>query len=528
MRLAQAQKQQLLKTISDAYEGSALASTQENSVYIPSARNIRDQHTQATRYKETLDGYAALQSPEEEHLGGVISGISDKISKTAEAIEQDQIRDTNAARSASDSVAVSIDSKVGRAGKTIGERLDYIASFSTAKSDIHGSVLGAEIKNTILTMAGQDNLGDALKTLLADCIPCDGRVTSGFEVDIAGNFKNQIESDIINRINYLKSMLKFTASKDVYRDLCSLVNALNFMCIPDLVRILSLLAFLLTKYTVKIGDATSMLMSLISALFQPILIDLRGLFDQYQQLVLGIIECVIDSLAQQAQKLNVKSDAPSALKDVSKLLNSSVKEVRDMVKEGKSFFEEKIDTLDEQVNAFFGQWFNSSFESSEFSSIKLKITRVMGLINALIQFKSLGNVCDGKNFSAEELSVFVNTYIAPSTRLKIAVDDDGIIVSDKDAGVLEGLMTDIMEIQTGVLESDQFALNARTTTGAAGAAGVSPAGGIAGAATSALEAGADISSIADQITIRFEDCLYGAEGASSEKVQKWINELTDA
>lgn len=531
MSLAQAQKQQLLKTISDAYEKSAVASTQENSVYVPSARNIRDQRTQATRYKQTLDGYDALQAPEKSSVEDVISEIGEKVSKTAEAIEQEQIRATDAARRVTDDIAVSIDSEVGRAGKNIGERLDYIASFSTAKSDIHGSVLGAEIKNTVLTMAGQGNLGDALKTLIADCIPCDGRVTSGFEVDIAGNFKDQIESDILNRINYLKSMLSFTASKDIYSDLCSLVNTLNFMCIPDLVRILSLLAFLLTKYTVKIGDLTSMLMALVSALFQPILIDLRGLFDQYGQLVLGVIECVIDALSFQAQKLNVKGDALKEISDMSKLLSSSVKEIRAMVKEGKDFFEEKVKMLDKQINAFFGQWFNSSFKSTEFSAIKLKITRIMGLINALIQFRSLGNVCDGKSFSAEELSVFVNTYITPSTRLKVSVGTDGIIVSDEDSGALEALVRDITEIQTGVLGSDQFALNAKATTGAAGAAGASGvggAGGVAGAATSALEAGADISSIADQITIRFEDCLYGAEGASSEKVQQWINELTDA
>ena len=475
MRLAQAQKMQLLQTISDAYEKGAISSTEEKSVYVPMARNIRDQLTQAVRFDATIKGYAALQASE--------TSVEDAISQVGEQISD-----------AADTVTTSIDSEVGRAGKTIGDRLDHIASFSTAKSDIHGSVLGAEIKNTILTMAGQNNLGDALKTLLADCIPCDGRVTAGFEVNISGNFKDQVESDIINRINYLKNMLSFSSNKDVLDDICSLVNSLNFMCVPDLVRILSLLTFLLTKYTVKIGDVTSVMMGLVSALFQPILIDLRGLFDQYGQLVLGVIECIIDALQYQAQKLGSES------------LTTGVTWIKDVVAEGKDFFEEKTEMLDQQINAFFGEWFNKSYESAQFSAAKLRITRVLGLISALIQFKSLGNICDGKNFSAEELSVFVNTYIAPSTRLKISVGDDGVIISDGDIGPIGNIIEDIVEIQTSIQASDE----------------------VSDAAKSALEAGTDISSIGDQVTIKFEDCLYGAEGASSEKVQKWISELTNA
>jgi len=486
MRLAQAQKLQLLQTISDAYEKGAISSTEEKSVYIPMARNIRDQLTQAVRFEDTVKGYAALQASE--------TSVEDAISQVGEQISD-----------AADAVTTSIDSEVGRAGKTIGDRLDHIASFSTAKSDIHGSVLGAEIKNTILTMAGQNNLGDALKTLLADCIPCDGRVTAGFEVNISGNFKDQIESDIVNRINYLKNMLSFTANKDVLDDICSLVNSLNFMCVPDLVRILSLLTFLLTKYTVKIGDVTSIMMGLVNALFQPILIDLRGLFDQYAQLVLGVIECVIDSMRYQAQKLNIKQTTLE-VRELSEVTTEASIWISEVVAEGKDFLEEKVDMLDQQINAFFGDWFNKSYESAQFSAAKLRITRVLGLISALIQFKSLGNICDGKNFSAEELSVFVNTYISPSTKLKISVGDDGVIVSDGDIGPIGNIIENIVEIQTSIQASDE----------------------VSDAAKSALEAGTDISSIGDQVTIRFEDCLYGAEGASSEKVQKWISELTNA
>ena len=486
MKLAQAQKQQLLQTISDAYEKGAISSTDEKSSFVTSARNIRDQLTQAKRYKETLLGYSALQASED-NLGDAITQVGEQISETTDA------------------VAVSIDSNVGRAGKAIGDRLDYIASFSTAKSDIHGSVLGGEIKNTILTMAGRDNLGDALKTLLADCIPCDGRVTAGFEVDIASKFKNQIEVDILNRIEYLKRMLALFSNKDIYKDICSLVNTLNFMCVPDLMRILSLLTFLLTRYSLKLGDVSSMLMGLVKAMFQPLVIDLRALFDQYGQLVLGVIECVINALQFQMQKLGMDS-ADKSLEGVSVSLKSGLKEIRDMIVEGKDIFEGTVDMLEQQIDAFFGEWFLKSGEGVKFSTAKLKIARVIGLINALIQFKSLGNICDGKTFSAEELDVFVNTYIDPSASLKVSVGDSEVIVSDRDVGPIADIIGDIVNIQVSMQEADQTSDSARV----------------------ALESGTDISSMGDQVTIRFEDCLYGAEGASSEKVQKWMSELTNA
>ena len=145
---SQAYKMHLLQLISEAYEKGAIASTEESSVYVPSARNIRDQKNQATRYRAVISSYADLQgTSKEQDLGEVFGKVGEKVSTTL------------------DKVASSVDSTVGRAGKSIGDRLDYIASFGTAKSDIHGTILGVEIKNTITTIAGQENLGDALKTL---------------------------------------------------------------------------------------------------------------------------------------------------------------------------------------------------------------------------------------------------------------------------------------------------------------------------------------------------------------------------
>lgn len=541
---SESHKQQLLRTISDAYEKGAIASTEEASTFVPFSRNIRDSEVQSKRYAAVISTYADLRAQsKDEDLGAVLGGVGDKISSSL------------------DSVSTSIDSTVGRVGKKIGDRLDEIASHSTIRSDIHGSVLGGEIKNTLLTMVGQGSLGDALKTLLADCIPCDGRVTAGFQIDIAGNFKDLIESDIINRIRHLKDMLRLTSNKDVYNDICSLVNTLNFMCVPDLIRILSLLVFLLSRYSLKIGDISAVLMGLVRALFQPLVIDLRALFDQYAQLVMNVVDCIIDSLQFQIQKLNVRPEHIDAVKgsyekfkdDISSLgdikytaLNPSIKpgeadkyyakknikeekenpptktpkltqdldnasdqlegaresitagieDLREMILEGRDVFEGLTEMLEQQISVFFGDWFIKTGEGVGFAEAKLRITRMIGLIKALINFRSLGNICDGKTFQAEQLDVFVNTYVSSNTRLKITVDRDGVSVTDGDSNLIGGIVDKIIAIEQqqagGPIDGDA------------------------------------ITDVISEARIRFDECLYNTDGDESEKIKKWISELTNA
>lgn len=570
---SRAYKQHLLQIISDAYEKGAIASTDESSVYVPAARNIRDQRAQAVRYRDVISGYASIQgASKEQDLGEVFGGVGEKVS------------------SALENVASSVDSTVGRVGKSVGDRLDHIASFGTAKSDIHGTVLGAEIKNTITTMLGQDNLGDALKTLLADCIPCDGRVTAGFEVNILGNFKDQIELDIINRVNYLKGMLKFSSNKDIYNDMCSLVKSLNFMCVPDLIRILSLLSFLLSRYSIKIGDLSAILMGLVKGMFGPIMIDLQGLLDQYMQLILNVVDCIIDSLRYTMQTLGkqaggveegkekvkgaydqfkddwsslsglkytaanpdikrgevdeyrdrdraqkkvankkrqneepvqygppeqtatdrMKSFAQGAdqkLEGIGETVGTALAEVVGMVEEGRDAFESLMEMVEQQVASFSGEWFIKTGEGVGFLEAKLKIVRVIGLIKALIEFKSLGDICDGKDFPAEELSVFVNTYINPISTINIIADETSVTLADEDADAIKSIVDSVTGIELAQQEH-------------ARALGVTD--------TSQEIKSLDLTDIAAPITISFEDCLYGAEGADSKKVEQWIKELTNA
>lgn len=548
-----AYKQQLLLTISSAYEKGAIASTEESSAYVPMARNIRDQRGQASRYSAVISTYASLQNSDED-LGDVLGDVGEKISRTA------------------DSVAGSIDAEVGRAGQYIGERLNYVSSFATENQDIHSTVLGGEIKNTLATMAGQDNLGDALKTLLADCIPCDGRITAGFEVDIAGNLKDQIELDIINRINYLKNALSFSASKDIYSDICSLVNSFNFMCVPDLARILSLLTFLLGRYSLKIGDMSSVLMGLVQAIFQPVLVDLQGIFDQYAQLVMRVIDCVIDSMNEQVTKLQVYPKTTQTLEDswekfkedwsslgissqsewdeykrqseikakqrakelkeeranpkssdldeVQKTLDglsesaaSGLQEVSNMIGEARDSLNTMINMLSQQADAFFAEWFLKSGEGVGFSIAKLKITRVLGLIQALIQFKSLGNICDGKTFQAEELNVFVNTYVNPATSaVNLKVSADGVTIESDASAKISAASDNIIQITTAQIASIQTGDITSTQI----------------AQLEALESGLDTGTLSSSVSVSFDECLYGAGDSGSEKVQKWIRELTNA
>ena len=124
----------------------------------------------------------------------------------------------------------------------------------------------------------------------------------------------------------------------------------------------------------------------------------------------------------------------------------------------------------------------------------------------MIEFKSLGDICDGKDFPAEELSVFVNTYINPISTINITADKEGVTLADENADAIKSVVGSVTSIELAQQE------HARAT---------------GATETNQKIESLDLADIAAPITISFEDCLYGAEGADSKQVEQWIKELTN-
>ena len=84
--------------------------------------------------------------------------------------------------------------------------------------------------------------------------------------------------------------------------------------------------------------------------------------------------------------------------------------------------------------------------------------------------------------------------------INITVDETGVTLSDENADAIKSIVDSVVSIDAA--QQDR--------------------------GTSQEIESLDLSDIAAPITISFEDCLYGAEGADSKQVEQWIKELTNA
>jgi hypothetical protein len=165
------------------------------------------------------------------------------------------------------------------------------------------------LKNFEQSTGSSADFGDKFSKWLSDCIPCDLRISSWFElnpnIDLAGILRAAL-SGILDFLNGIGNLLR---NLDVFGDFCALMDLFNFTCIPDLQRILMLLATLLAFEMPQLDGLITLVQALIAPLFAPILTAIMGLFDQFMLLVTNPLECIVDAINQQIQKLP-RSDNP--------------------------------------------------------------------------------------------------------------------------------------------------------------------------------------------------------------------------
>ena len=553
---AKALKNDLLSAIVARYERGAAESTEEASTYVLIAKRLRDHKIQVQSFKANLEVYADIQdmgdsaiqkasedTKERTTASGAIIPAKKSYSPASGTVTSQQEEGTSGQKviSASDvdatvsnkskitrqdvagEIAGSIDDTMSRIGDRMQQNIDRITKYSTKNSpDIHGSVLGTEVRNSALTMFEQmqnGNIEGALKAFIADCIPCADRMVSGFQFGIATNFQAGIESDIQRRIDFLNRVFDFSTNKDVYDDICSLINTLNFMCVPDLVRIISLLMFLLTRYSLKLKDFFNVLQGLVSAIFKPLMIDITSLFDQYGKLVLDVVNCIIDAMQSQLAKLGTGGSAEEAsetLEEFQQSVGSGLQILIGAIREGESSLRGLIEQWTAQLEAFLLQDATTDSSSLDFLESKLKLIRLIDLIQALINFKQSEMDCPDQNFSAEQLSSFVNTMDisnASGSGLKIVVDveKNQVVINDQNEQALQKAANSLAKL-TGAVEE--------LSTPA------SPIKEPSGAEAKIAESLLSVESRAT-ITVNLDDCLYSADGATSERVQQWISELSN-
>ncbi len=293
---------------------------------------------------------------------------------------------------------------------------------------------GLKLQNQTVTLSSE-KLSKAVK----DCIPCLGRIVSSVDLNVGSNLIDSLKADVSRRLNVLNKISDLLSNVDIYGDYCQLVGFLNSMCVPDLQRMLSILASLITDFGGGLISLNGLLQTLISPFFTPILMSMQSLLDQFVQLVLSPINCIITSIQLNIKKLDIGNSGLSGNLDVAKQtirkesndiqgqIRSGMTELGSMLEQGNTLIRNKLDFYFKQLDKVLKSFGENSLSTISISSRKLVVIRLIGLIQAIIKVQNQGiNICDKQNKPRiSELDNFFGTFISPTSPFVISVDPDG-------------------------------------------------------------------------------------------------------
>jgi hypothetical protein len=298
-----------------------------------------------------------------------------------------------------------------------------------------------------------------LQEFLADCIPCDLRVEFRAELvsKLDDAFLDMLEEMINNYLKELSFLVNLLNATDVYADVCPLLFILQDICIPDLQRLLSLLASILYRMTVRELTSLDLMKILILPLFQPLFNSLFGMLNQYKALITDPLQCVLANMDTQLNKLKIgevmsdrlitdivlKADKLKLLEtddDKAKLIStldaarqpfqdldaginamqnasgSAVMHLRRLSLVGIFEIETLLKELKAELANFLG--FNQA-ETVEFmlnQYQKMLIFRLISFIAALVKAKTVGFNCDFTDQTKAEDTVgrFLSDFLGPN------------------------------------------------------------------------------------------------------------------
>ena len=181
---------------------------------------------------------------------------------------------------------------------------------STTQTNSETLVNATTVQNTSNTQTYRlKTSGQNKGELFKQCIPCDLRKYNLDEIDPFKDLIDVLENDLLMRYQRLVGLFKsLLTNNDIRDDLCNLLNFLQFQCLPDLAGIISLLGMLSLKLMdTGLLNFKGAFMQFLSPFFMPIANGINELLDKYIQLIMGPIDCVIDSLDNQLSKLDINS-----------------------------------------------------------------------------------------------------------------------------------------------------------------------------------------------------------------------------
>jgi hypothetical protein len=363
--------------------------------------------------------------------------------------------------------------------KTFAENvIDQLNSYNERRTNAADApsftFAGLEVQNTAVSIADADSVGEALTIAAADCIPCEDRILALLNLNPLDDLMDLLNNDLSRRYQVLFSLLDLLNNVDIFNDICELLRQLNFFCVPDLQRIAFLLTLLLHKYKDKLDLTISLPEALIGNLFAPFLSGLNALLDQYVQMIIAPIECIIDELNFQLQKLDitegiaeaeqqlgVNKDNPrnpeGSIPDISdplkgaivNPLQSALFSLTDYLKQGKSYIDSSLSFVRDQLLKLLDTSFINTDIKMAAAQNKLHLLRLISLVVSIINATKAGELDCGdlEDIDAsKKLQTFLKNYITPNSTIRFNFDESKQEITVQSPAIDGKQSTNIAEI----------------------------------------------------------------------------------
>jgi hypothetical protein len=194
-------------------------------------------------------------------------------------------------------------------------RISTMRSMAKATKDAMAAKASETKDPALLGLASGDaSIGD----LINECIPCKLRISFKGQMDIASlldpsnalnefasRFTDPLQSFFEKAIQELNEMIDMFRNLDKYVDICAFKKFFTeFVCIPDLQRMLALFTAFLMKLSLEINSVFSLIISLFAPLLLPFLTGLVDLLTQFIMAAIKPIECIIENIQRMLSRLD--------------------------------------------------------------------------------------------------------------------------------------------------------------------------------------------------------------------------------
>jgi len=200
------------------------------------------------------------------------------------------------------------------------------------------------------------------------------------------------------------------------------------------------LSALIQKYTVDLAAVRMGLIDILGRLFGTSLSPMLGLLDKYMQLIVGPIDCIIDEINHNLQKLDIMKAAEVANNERAKdhmplLADEEMKDtirsplimLRKYLKEARDAVDKKFDDWNHEVKEFLGARDEADKQLFSYTFKIEQATKLIALIQAMIMAAAHGVVCEKE----DDVESFLKTYVMPLTDINMVVKDGKIQMSPK-------------------------------------------------------------------------------------------------